>query len=287
MPVDETESAAPARYDNEASFYDSVYNPSDDIPYYVKHASQSRGNVLECACGTGRVTIPLARAGCRVTAFDVSGKMLAVARAKLKGEPEEVKRRIRLVQADMRSFELGERFDLSLIPFFSFHHLLMDQDVKSTLSHLYSHLQPGGRLVINVFTPDMKRPQGLQRLDKVVESKEGKIMRSSVQWFDTANHLTTGWLIYDFVSLNHSLSRRLSPFKLRYFFKGEMESSLRRTGFRVEGVLGDYEGNPFEKKSSTMNFVARKPQKLQVRPNSWSSATENADLMKRTLLGAN
>jgi len=264
IPVDETERAALGRYDNEASFYDLVYSPSDDIPFYLKYASQTKGDVLECACGTGRVTIPLACTGHRVTAIDVSNGMLSIARAKLKRETKEVRKRIRLERADMRSFNLGKRFGLCLIPFFSFHHLLTDQDVEGTLSRVYAHLQPGGRLVFNVFSPDLKRPQGLQRLDKVVETKEGKVMRYSVQWFDTANHLTYGWLIYDFVSPDHSVSRRLSPFRLRYFFKGEVEDILERAGFRVEAVLGDYDGNQFEKKSTMMNFIAKKPREIRV-----------------------
>ncbi|MFQ6087254.1 MAG: class I SAM-dependent methyltransferase [Candidatus Bathyarchaeia archaeon] len=76
--------------------------------------------MLECGCGTGRVTISLARIGVNIVGIDTSEKMLAIARKKLGREHPEVQQRIKFLKADMRNFQLEERFALSIIPFSTF-----------------------------------------------------------------------------------------------------------------------------------------------------------------------
>ena len=108
-----------------APLYDA-FPFSDDLPLYVElaeAATREGGQVLEVACGSGRVLVALARAGCRITGVDVSPHMLALAREKLMAAGPDVAARARLVQADMRSFELGEQFDMAFIAVKSFSYL--------------------------------------------------------------------------------------------------------------------------------------------------------------------
>src|SRR5438270_2071389 len=84
-----------------ARLYDA-FPFADDIPFYQEQAAAQGGKILEPACGSGRVLVPLARAGNRVTGIDVSPHMLALTREKLGRESPEVEGRVRLVQADMR-----------------------------------------------------------------------------------------------------------------------------------------------------------------------------------------
>ncbi len=90
-------------------FYDWSYGDrEEDIPFYVSLARECGSPVLEVACGTGRVLIPLAREGFEVVGLDFSEHMLAIAREKLEKESPEVRSRVSLVQADMREFDLGK-----------------------------------------------------------------------------------------------------------------------------------------------------------------------------------
>ena len=57
-----------------------------EIPFFVKQAQLAGGPVLEVACGTGRITLPIARAGLDVTGLDVSRPMLELARRKAEAE---------------------------------------------------------------------------------------------------------------------------------------------------------------------------------------------------------
>ncbi|MCH9038335.1 MAG: class I SAM-dependent methyltransferase, partial [Chloroflexi bacterium] len=92
-----------------------------DTRFYVEEARKSTGRVLELACGTGRITIPLAQAGINVVGVDLSPSMLAIARKKVAELSEEDAKRVSLVEGDMRSFYVdtpgGERFGLAMIPF--------------------------------------------------------------------------------------------------------------------------------------------------------------------------
>ena len=255
MGKDETERFVTRRYNNEATFYDLLYNSTDDLEYYRRLASQANGPILELACGTGRITIPLARAGHEITGLDLSEKMLDQARSKLKREPAEVRRLVKLTEGDMRTFNLKRKFGLCLIPFFSFQHLLSERDQLQTLSRIRKHLLPGGRFAFNVFNPDLTRAEGLQRLDKVVESPGQTSMRYSVQWFDRANQTTRGWLIYEFIGLDGVVKRKVSPFKLKYLFLADVKRLLKKAGFIQIALYGNYDRTKFSSKSPMMVFI--------------------------------
>lgn len=176
MP-DETMTYVLRRYDNEADFYDALYDPKDDIQLYIEYARKARGDILECACGTGRITIALAKAGFHVVGIDASSRMLEVAREKLRKESPAVRSRVRLARGDMRELHMDNRFGLCLVPFGSFLHLLSIEDRTRTLKSIREHLEPGGRLIFDAFNPDLKRPQGIPRLDKVRNWKNQTLMR--------------------------------------------------------------------------------------------------------------
>jgi predicted RNA methylase len=98
--------------------YDIVTSPTlqGDVQWYCEKARQAGGPVLELGAGTGRVTLPMAAAGASVHALDASGEMLARLRSKLAAQPQEVQARVTVVQGDMRTFELAERFALIVCP---------------------------------------------------------------------------------------------------------------------------------------------------------------------------
>ena len=98
-----------------ASFYDFYDGPEyrkEQLCMYRELASESGGRILELACGTGISTIEVARAGFCVTGLDISSDMLDVAREKLSRGPDEVKSRVRLIQAIYRSAELGREVEV-------------------------------------------------------------------------------------------------------------------------------------------------------------------------------
>jgi ubiquinone/menaquinone biosynthesis C-methylase UbiE len=128
----------------------------NDTPFYLALAREAAARglaVLELACGTGRVTLPIAREGIEVVGLDSAPAMLDVARRKAAAEDLDVT----WIEADMRDFDLGRRFGLIIIPYRSFLHLLTDADQAACLAAVYRHLIPGGRFALNFFAPPLPR----------------------------------------------------------------------------------------------------------------------------------
>ena len=138
-----------------ADLYDYVepYRTRPDINFYVEAAQTCGGPVLEVGCGTGRILIPTARAGVDIVGLDLSPHMLQVCQKRVLAEPQTVQSRIRLVQADMRSFDLAQAFQLITLPFRPFQHLTTVEDQLSCLETIRRHLVEGGRLILDLFNP--------------------------------------------------------------------------------------------------------------------------------------
>src|SRR3982751_3148243 len=139
--------------------YDHVggYNERGDIGVYVEEAARVDGPILEVASGTGRVLIPIARTGKRIVGVERSRQMLDRCREKVAAERPAVRDRITLHEADMRDFDAGEKFALAIIPFRPLQHLTSIDDQLSCLDAIRRHLLPGGRLIFDVFNPDLAR----------------------------------------------------------------------------------------------------------------------------------
>ncbi|MHB8685284.1 MAG: class I SAM-dependent methyltransferase, partial [Dehalococcoidia bacterium] len=106
-----------------AALYDVVWGDlSDDLQMYEQFARRGELPSLELGAGSGRVALHLARAGLDVVGIDASLAMLARAEAAL--DPATAPH-VRLVEADMRDFDLGgEKFDLVYCAANTFQHLL-------------------------------------------------------------------------------------------------------------------------------------------------------------------
>ena len=101
-----------------AKLYDARISGRDDedMGFYVEEAEKSGSPILEVACGTGRVLIPVAEAGLEVVGLDSSSDMLALAKEKVLELATPIQDRIELVEGDMRGFSLGRTFRTILIP---------------------------------------------------------------------------------------------------------------------------------------------------------------------------
>ena len=127
--------------------YDQIYNAfslEPEIAFYRDLAAQTDGPVLELACGTGRVAIPLARAGFQVAGIDVAQAMLDQARKKAAAEDLDVQ----WIYGDIRNFDLSGRFGLIFIPNNSICHVLTRTDFAAAIACVKKHLHPQGRFVI-------------------------------------------------------------------------------------------------------------------------------------------
>jgi len=256
-----------SEYDIWAEIYDLQFEGyEEDISFYVGEAERATPPVLELACGTGRVTIPIAQAGVEVVGLDSSPEMLAVAQKKVARLSPEVRERIRLLEGDMRDFSLDERFGLIMIPFRSFLLLLRVEDQKQALRNIHRHLRPDGRLALNLFVPDLaiiashSSPLGepLKRLKEVKDPETGhRIIIWETRHYDQNRQIIDNFFIYD--ELDEAgvvVKRTYRPLRLRWVYRCEMEHLLDLCGFRVEELYGGFNRQPFDENSREMVWVA-------------------------------
>ena len=248
-----------------AEVYDFEYEGNArtaDVPFWRALAEETGSPVLELACGTARVTIPLARAGWQVTGLDMSPNMLAIARRKLEREGRDIQARVRLVEGDMRDFSLDNEFALIIIPFSAFQVLLDRDDQRRCLACCARHLRPRGRLAIDVFHPRLSRLAAEGSVEEGPDEFSGP-EGVSVRWsahtdYDIANQRLRSRCRYERTASGAEATVSEHMLELHYFFRFEMEWMLEACGFEVEALYGNVDRGAFTADSPEMIFVARK-----------------------------
>ena len=249
-----------------SELYDSVtiYRDRPDVDFYVEEALASDGKDLELGCGTGRVLIPVARLGKAITGVDSSPRMLDQCRASLEQEQPQVRERVTLVQADMREFDLESRFSLVMIPFRPFQHLIAVSDQIATLQAVHRHLEPGGRLVFDVFNPNLRyliEDRTEEREDTAeVDLPDTRSFRRTARI--AAVHFVEQYseaeLIYYVRGADGITQRLVHGFLMRWYWRYELEHLLVRCNFRVKAVFGDFNRSPLTDESPEMIFIAER-----------------------------
>jgi SAM-dependent methyltransferase len=242
-------------------FYDAAYGWwRDDLPFYVGLARAADGPVLEVACGTGRVHLPMLEAGADADGFDLHAGFLEVLRRRAAGRGLTT----RVVQADMRDFTLPRRYALVVVPFRAFLHNLTPEDELRTLRCCREHLEPGGRLVLDLFHPTFARliePDGAWRheLDFAHPVTGAPLALWSRSTRDRVNQTQHADMeLRELGPGGEILARHPHRVDLRWIYKGEMELLLRAAGFSGWEVAGGFDGRPLVKDTDLMVWTAWK-----------------------------
>ncbi|OYD07063.1 SAM-dependent methyltransferase [Paludifilum halophilum] len=246
-----------------ADYYDWTSDGLDgDRSYYSDLAMNAGGPVLELGCGTGRCTLAIARHGVPVVGVDRQPEMLQ--KAKEKAEATELDGFCRWVEADMSQLHLNERFNLIIIPYRSFLHLLTVREQIAALRGIHRHLEKDGMFAMNILVP---HPHQL------VEEEDSYLYRGSyaVPGFGETVE------VYDAIRFDHyhqqgvvsryyerfdrtgrSIERLKTGFSFRYIYPVELDHLLQLAGFEVVHRYGGFRREPFGPHSSELIIEARK-----------------------------
>jgi SAM-dependent methyltransferase len=247
-----------------ARLYDA-FSFEDDLPLYLELAREQGGKVLEVACGSGRVLLPLVRAGFELVGVDSSPHMLAITREKLDAEAASSNRG-QLIQADMRNFTLERGdFDLAIVAVKSFAYLTERHEQLRCLQSIYAHLRPGGLLAMDLLHPRLDwlaMPRGLLRDDLVQTVANGGDTVSRVESVvstDFARQTRVIRSTYEVINGEGAVvEKRFVEWLYRWTYRYEAEHLLEQAGFEVEALYGGYQREPFQSESAVMLFLARK-----------------------------
>jgi SAM-dependent methyltransferase len=243
------------------TLYDNVpaYRERADVEFYVAEAKRG-GPVLELGCGTGRILLPVAAAGCEVAGVDASEKMLERCRAKLADAGLSAS----LHHADIREFELGRTFSTILAPFRVVQHLLTIEDQLQCFTRVARHLSPGGRFVFDVFNPHfdkMVAADGREHLDTPeIQMPDGRTLRRTfrvkrVRWLEQVNDVE---LIYYIGALGQQEEKYVHDFEMRWYLRAELEHLVARAGLRIVSLYGDVDRAPLVDGSNEIVCIAEK-----------------------------
>ena len=257
-------------WDEYAPFYDWENAQTlgrRDVPFWRRIASAARGRVLELGCGTGRVSLPLARAGVELVGIDRSAPMLDRARRRItksrthqlaKSRNRHVTRSLYLVRGDIRAlpFEAGA-FPMVIAPYGILQSLIRPRDLTATLASVAHIIAPGGTFGIDL-VPDV--PKWREYENRIgLRGKSGGSQLTLIE------------------SVRQDLKRRLTTFEQKYVERRgdrsrehrfdltfrtlsvpQMTRQLEKAGFVVDAVLGDYQGRPWDDRADVWIIMAKK-----------------------------
>ena len=216
------------------------------LHHYVSLARRARGPVLELACGSGQLTMPLAATGAEVSGLDLAPAMLARARDRAR----EAGVRVDFVEGDMRHFELAKRFALVVLCRNSMLHLAATDDLLALFDAVRRHLAPGGIFAFDVFNPDparlARRPDERHPLMTIDDSPYGRLEVEVTTDYDAATQVNNAtW----FVSTTAKRDAWTLPVSLRCIWPLELPLLVERAGMRLVSRHGDFAGGAFESAS--------------------------------------
>ena len=229
--------------------------PGPDVPFWIDLAKEFGPNVLELACGTGRVTIPVFESGVAVDGIDFSESMLSLARR----HAEAKSLKIRFLQGDLRSLPFKDQYDLMYLPTATIAHLLTRSDVEAFLAGVRKGLHKSG-----IFALDMHNP--MQTFFKSWPFSSAGEGRSFV-------HVGTGETIRVFTSQEYATdsqilqvrnhytfsdgSTREGNIVIRIYFPADLQNLLHYNGFDVLHLYGNNRREDFTSESERYVILAK------------------------------
>ena len=238
-----------------ADFYDIVNTQTGDINFFLKHAKQTGGPILELAAGTGRIAMPLLVNGFQYVGIDLSPEFVDRANKKISrfGDLGEI------VIGDMRDFDLGKMFNFIFLLFNSIFHLMNEDDIRSCLTCIHKHLNENGKFLIDMFVPNSKFLfRDYNKFYPVGEYKDNEghaiIVKEKNKYDPDTEINSITWYIYR--------DKRTEPeiycFDHYMIPPERIQRLLKDTGFIIENIFGDYDKNPFNENSKLQIYICGK-----------------------------
>ncbi len=259
-----TQQTTPDPYDLIAAWYDREHTGFlDDLELYQGLAEAAGDPILEAGCGSGRLLVPLAQAGWRITGVDISATMLARCRAA--ADAAGVSQRVTLARGDMTALALPQReFHLAFVALGSLQHLATLAERRAALAALRSHVVPGGWLALDLAQAEARRFAQAAETGQVVhvgtwhDDVTGAILTHTAAARFGAEPGTlalTHW--YDAHPQNGPLTRACVETILATISRNEIELLLAATGWHLRRVYGDHTLDEWDDLSPRLIVIAQ------------------------------
>jgi SAM-dependent methyltransferase len=224
-------------YDKYAEFYDlCAENGREDLPIYLELADK-RSLVVDVGCGTGRLTTPLAEAGHRVIAVDLSPGMLAACERKTSSALRD---RLTIKRHDFCTHPLEAQADLAIVSWFTFNYVLSVQGQLAMLRNIWMSLRPGGIIAMDLFYPKcLKVGKEVWEERDVVIQREPPLIRNDRRVMEGPVEIRTQEYLFNTEQFTFR-SKRI------YVTPPEVEILLRQAGFSPDWLSFDFGETRFD-----------------------------------------
>lgn len=239
----------------DANIYDGLNTFVSDLQFYKNWMpKETNAEILELCCGSGRLTIPLAKEGIKIVGVDNSKSMLD--QAKTKAENEKLD--IHFIEADIRNLSLNNQYDLIFIPFNSIHHLYDNQDLFDTFRVVEKHLKNDGLFIFDCYNPNIQyiteAEKAKNKIAEYITKDNRKVIIEQTMKYESNTQINRIEWHYFINDKFHSIQN----LDMRMYFPQELDTYLQVSGFSILHKFGDFMENLFSHKSEKQIFVCRK-----------------------------
>jgi SAM-dependent methyltransferase len=243
-------------------------DPAFDLRFWesvVREVAPRR--MLELACGTGRLTLPLARLGIaeELVGIDSSAPFLERLRERLAGEAEPVREAVRVLEGDMCAPAVDGTFDLVAVPFNSLAYLITREDRLACLRSARALLAPGGRLAFDLIQPrydfiaEALQPSPPLRVDVDHPAPEygvARFLRTYSDAYDAGTQTLRSANRYEIHRTDGRVEHQVGDLDWHIYFPEELELLLEAAGLTVVERFGDYDRGPWTATSRRYLWLA-------------------------------
>lgn len=239
----------------DAMIYEGLNTFLTDLEFYKKWMPKDKNApILELCCGSGRLTIPLAKEGAHIWGVDNSKSMLEQAKSKAQHENLDIP----FIESDIRTLDLSRQFDLVFIPFNSIHHLYTNDDLFLTLQVVQKHLKDDGLFILDCYNPNIQY---------ITEAEKAKVRIASYQTADERNVVIEQYMKYESSSqvnriqwyyfINDSF-HSIQNLDMRMYFPQELDAYLLWHNFEILHKFGSFDETHFNSESEKQIIVCKK-----------------------------
>ena len=244
------------QYATLAAYYDRIM---EDIDYtawcefyetcFAKYDT-SVHKILDLACGTGSITVPMAQMGYEMTGLDLSAEMLALAQQKA----DTARVRIRFSEQNIALFDAGTGFDAAICSFDGYNYLTSPKDVISSFARVHETLREGGMFIFDVSTP-YKYENILS--DNAFVYEYDDLFLSWQNFYNKKTALCDFYLTF-FVKDGNAWHRVDETQRQRRYLLPRLAKMLKEAGFTVLETVSDLDFSPVSKESDRAFFICTK-----------------------------
>jgi ubiquinone/menaquinone biosynthesis C-methylase UbiE len=217
------------------------------VRYIIKKLNLKPGErFLDCPCGIGRISLPLAKKGIRVTGVDITQSYLD----ELSKKAERSGLKIDVARADMRRINYDSQFDAGGNLWTSFGFFEKDSDHRLVVKKMYQALKPGGKFMLHVINRDWimvnYQARGWQEAEGVLSVENRR--------FDYRSSINRGtWRIFK------DGKEKIFDVAIRMYSFHELVAMFESVGFvDIEGY-GSIIDEPIDRHKQMMFVIGRKP----------------------------